>query len=214
VQVATFRNIDDPNIDSILRSSFVGMDVVLTEGHKRGPYPKIEVVRASRRQRVAVFRGWLLAVVTDLDLPIGARRFQLGDASGVAEIRLPDRTVRDCEDYSLIELCQLALRRLGNPAVARPSADKEDVDSSNQQSDRQLPSRDSTTECKNRGRLGSSPPLVAFAIREDRYPSFVRETAESPTQLRKALRTKMPAHLGLPPKTPGHRTPPQLTHNP
>lgn len=60
------------------------MDVVLTEGHKLGPYPKIEVVRANRRQRVAVFRGWLLAVVTDLDLPIGARRFQLGDASGIA----------------------------------------------------------------------------------------------------------------------------------
>jgi molybdopterin-guanine dinucleotide biosynthesis protein MobB len=84
VQVATFRNIDDPNIDSILRSSFVGMDIVLTEGHKRGPYPKIEVVRASRSTKLLCSEDELLAVVTDLDLSIGARQFRLDDASGVA----------------------------------------------------------------------------------------------------------------------------------
>lgn len=84
VQVATFRSIDDPNVDDILRSSFADVDIVLTEGYKRGPHPKIEVARAHRSSELLCSEHELLAVVTDLDLPMGVAQFQLDDASGVA----------------------------------------------------------------------------------------------------------------------------------
>ena len=84
VQVATFRRIVDPNVDDILRSAFAGIDIVLMEGYKRGPYPKIEVVRAERSAELLCSEDELLAVVADFDLAIGVAQFQPDDALGVA----------------------------------------------------------------------------------------------------------------------------------
>jgi len=84
IQVAVFRNVAEPDIDEVLRSSLGGVDLVLTEGYRRGPYPKIEVLRAERSARLLCTENELLAVVTDIDLPVQVPQFQIGDAQSVA----------------------------------------------------------------------------------------------------------------------------------
>lgn len=62
-----------------LDSLFVGCDLVLVEGYKHGPWPKIEVFRRGRDLRREPLAGEIdvLAVVTDehVALPDGVRRF-------------------------------------------------------------------------------------------------------------------------------------------
>lgn len=61
-------------------------DIVLSEGYKRGPAPKIEVNRAEQGRALLCQPGELLALVTDqawdLDVPI----FDLDDASGLVDL--------------------------------------------------------------------------------------------------------------------------------
>jgi molybdopterin-guanine dinucleotide biosynthesis protein B len=85
VQIATFRRREaDDNLEAIINTLFAGMDLVLTEGYKRGPYPKLEVHRAARSTEVLCSAEELLAVVTDVDLPIGVPQFSLDDIEGLA----------------------------------------------------------------------------------------------------------------------------------
>ncbi len=66
VQVAVFRREDGSgDLDRVIADTFRGMDVVLTEGHKRGPYPKIEVQRAARSRELLCQTDELMALVTD-----------------------------------------------------------------------------------------------------------------------------------------------------
>ncbi len=75
----------DEVIDRYARSD---LDLIVVEGFKREPLPKIEVAR------VAVSHGeltcgedpLLLAVVTDFDPPNGLRRFAFDDHAGVADL--------------------------------------------------------------------------------------------------------------------------------
>jgi molybdopterin-guanine dinucleotide biosynthesis protein B len=62
-------------------------DVVLTEGYKSGPFPKIEVVRLANSARpVCSDDPSLLAYVTDARLKGKIRSFGLSDYSGVASL--------------------------------------------------------------------------------------------------------------------------------
>jgi len=84
VQVATFRTVDEPDLDEVLQSSFEGMDIVLTEGHKTGSYPKIEVHRAAHTSELLCTEEQLLAVATDVDLTLDVPQFGIDDARGLA----------------------------------------------------------------------------------------------------------------------------------
>ncbi len=70
-----------------------GVDLILTEGFRWAPIPKIEVVRAGRSTQPICKPHELLAIVTDLPLRIGVPLFGLEDIEGVADLletQLPD----------------------------------------------------------------------------------------------------------------------------
>jgi molybdopterin-guanine dinucleotide biosynthesis protein B len=60
-------------------------DMVITEGFKDGPFPKIEVVRASVGPPLCDRHDRLLALVTDTDCDLGVPRFALDDIDGLAD---------------------------------------------------------------------------------------------------------------------------------
>jgi len=63
------------------------VDLVITEGFKKGRYPKIEIVRAARtRQPLCRNDNTLFALVTDTDLDLGVSRFELEDITSLADL--------------------------------------------------------------------------------------------------------------------------------
>ena len=85
VQVATFRRPPgSADLGEVIERHFGDVDLVLTEGHKRGPYPKIEVHRSARSDQLLCAPSELLALVTDTEWPIPVPQFGLDDVSGIA----------------------------------------------------------------------------------------------------------------------------------
>jgi molybdopterin-guanine dinucleotide biosynthesis protein MobB len=85
VQVATFtREKGSDDLDSVIAQHCVGYDLVLTEGYKRGVYPKIEVHRADLNADLLCEFGEMLALVTDTDWPTDVPQFSLDDSVGLA----------------------------------------------------------------------------------------------------------------------------------
>lgn len=63
------------------------LDVLVVEGFKRSPLPKIEVARSAlSRELVCGEDPALIAVVSDFDAPAHVTHFGLGDAEGVAAL--------------------------------------------------------------------------------------------------------------------------------
>ncbi|MEJ5311126.1 MAG: molybdopterin-guanine dinucleotide biosynthesis protein B [Anaerolineae bacterium] len=83
--VHTQRYAELPPLEAALAG--VGdVDVVLIEGFKHGPYPKIEVVRAARDPALIPDLAGRIACVTDVpDLPCGVPCFAFDDIAGLAD---------------------------------------------------------------------------------------------------------------------------------
>ncbi|MDR1961051.1 MAG: molybdopterin-guanine dinucleotide biosynthesis protein B [Gracilibacteraceae bacterium] len=65
------------------------VDIILVEGFKAGPLPRIEVVRREKGESVISGGERLLAVATDIpDLAAGKPVFHLDDARGIADFLL------------------------------------------------------------------------------------------------------------------------------
>ncbi|MBU0492777.1 MAG: molybdopterin-guanine dinucleotide biosynthesis protein B [Chloroflexi bacterium] len=85
-QVARERTIDE------LAALVAGdVDILLTEGYKRGPKPKVEISRAMVSQELLCTADELVALVTDQTFPDrpdldAVPRFALNDAAGVADL--------------------------------------------------------------------------------------------------------------------------------
>ncbi len=63
------------------------LDLLVVEGFKRSPLPKVEVARAAlSRELVCAGDPDLIAVVSDFDPPPGVSHFALDDAQGVAAL--------------------------------------------------------------------------------------------------------------------------------
>lgn len=76
-----------PELDQMIERLAPGVDILLTEGYRRSPLPKIEISRRERSTELICQPEELFAVVTDHDqVPPGIPRFPLGDASGVAAL--------------------------------------------------------------------------------------------------------------------------------
>ncbi|MGQ9567280.1 MAG: molybdopterin-guanine dinucleotide biosynthesis protein B [Anaerolineae bacterium] len=81
-------------------AQIAGVDLVLTEGYKRGPLPKIEVSRRERSQELLCSEGELFAIVSDQRFPLDVPQFDLDDAAGLADLieaRLLNLTAEDTE---------------------------------------------------------------------------------------------------------------------
>lgn len=89
VQVAVFRQEDGTiDLDSVITRHLGEQDLVLTEGFKRGDYPKVEIHRAAHNSELLCDPDELLALVTDEPLAYQVPQFDLDDATGVAEFLL------------------------------------------------------------------------------------------------------------------------------
>ncbi len=87
VQLASFsRETGSEDLDAVIAKHCAGYDLVLTEGYKRGDYPKIEVHRAERSTELLCDFDEMLALVTDSEWETDVPRFPLDDAAGVAAL--------------------------------------------------------------------------------------------------------------------------------
>ena len=85
VQTAVFiQQSGSDDLDAVIARFLSDMDIVLTEGYKRGDYPKIEVHRAARSSDLLCQPDELLLAVTDEPLDLPTPQFGLNDAAGVA----------------------------------------------------------------------------------------------------------------------------------
>ena len=62
------------------------VDIILTEGYKRGPAPKIEVSRAEKGRELLCSREELVALVTDQPFDMDVPQFGLNDAKGLVDL--------------------------------------------------------------------------------------------------------------------------------
>ena len=84
--------IDDADAETgldlvIARYARADLDLLVVEGFKRSPLPKIEVARAAiSRELLCSGDPDLIAVVSDFGSPAGVPHFAFGDAAGVAAL--------------------------------------------------------------------------------------------------------------------------------
>ncbi|HEY3374957.1 MAG TPA: molybdopterin-guanine dinucleotide biosynthesis protein B [Candidatus Aquicultor sp.] len=75
---------EEISVESVLDMVDAGHDLVITEGYKRGPFPKIEVSRKEHSAELISTEDELVALVTDNSFPIDRPHFGLDDAVAVA----------------------------------------------------------------------------------------------------------------------------------
>ena len=64
---------------------FIGVDIILCEGFKRGAFPKLEIFRPEVHKHPFCLNDEdLIALVSDAEIPIKVPRFGVTDADGVA----------------------------------------------------------------------------------------------------------------------------------
>ncbi len=95
-----FAHGDEDQLEREIDSLLLGCDLVLIEGYKGGPWPKIEVFRRGRDVRREPLAGEIdvLAVVTDerVALPDGARLFGAREFDRVADF--VETVIADLDD--------------------------------------------------------------------------------------------------------------------
>jgi molybdopterin-guanine dinucleotide biosynthesis protein B len=85
--LAIYRRIDhffDPR--EISSNILWDYDIILTEGFKGSPFPKIEVHRAEQGSELLTDSQLLLAVVTDKPLTVNVPQYTHDDVSGIADL--------------------------------------------------------------------------------------------------------------------------------
>ncbi len=77
----------ETSLDELVRSCFEDLDIVLTEGYKRGDKPKIEVVRSAvSDQPLCGQQHDVIAFVTDAKLDPGVTSFDMEDIAGIVDM--------------------------------------------------------------------------------------------------------------------------------
>lgn len=86
VEVAVFRREGGAEkVHAIIAREAAGLDLVLTEGYRRGPYPKIELHRSTRSDELLCRPDELLALISDRRWPLAVPQFGWEDTAGVAD---------------------------------------------------------------------------------------------------------------------------------
>lgn len=83
-QVGLFINLDREMSLDRLAAMLGDVDLIITEGYKRGDRPKIEIARSAFTDRLISSPPDLIAIVSDRDWDAGAPVFGLEDSAGVA----------------------------------------------------------------------------------------------------------------------------------
>jgi molybdopterin-guanine dinucleotide biosynthesis protein B len=95
-KMAVIKDVDRDHRLEEIRDQFLGdVDLILTEGYKREPHPKIEVFRRGHRDELLCSSGDnLVAVASDEPLDVGVPVVDLNDPSAIADL-IEDLFLRD-----------------------------------------------------------------------------------------------------------------------
>ncbi|MBI4857890.1 MAG: molybdopterin-guanine dinucleotide biosynthesis protein B [Acetobacterium woodii] len=74
----------------VLLSHVANVDLILTEGYKLGPWPKIGICRSGSGKVLPEIKGNYLAVVSDLPLDVDCPGFALDDKKNIADFIIAD----------------------------------------------------------------------------------------------------------------------------
>jgi molybdopterin-guanine dinucleotide biosynthesis protein MobB len=87
-RIALIEDIEsDQTLDEIRDKYIKEADVILAEGYKGNPFPKIEVFRSElKRELLCGKEDNLLAIAADIKLDAGVPCFDINDASGLADL--------------------------------------------------------------------------------------------------------------------------------
>jgi molybdopterin-guanine dinucleotide biosynthesis protein MobB len=87
-RIALIEDIDrDHSLDEIRDKYINDANVILAEGYKGNPFPKIEVFRSElKRELLCGKEDNLLALAADVKLDVGVPCFDINDASGLADL--------------------------------------------------------------------------------------------------------------------------------
>ncbi len=89
--------------DEIEAALIRGVDVILTEGYKRGDKPKIEVSRREKGSELLCSEAELLAIASDQRFPLNVPQFDLDDAAGVVDL-LVEKIIRPAQAGRRVEI--------------------------------------------------------------------------------------------------------------
>ena len=96
-RLALIRKLDgEMPLEEIVRL-MPGLDLVITEGYKRGDKPKIEVARRERGTELLCRAEELIGIMTDYRVDLPVPQFPLDDASGVVDL-LEELYLRDVKE--------------------------------------------------------------------------------------------------------------------
>ena len=85
-KMAIIRRVDEEMSLLQLADMITGVDIILTEGFKRGPAPKIEVSRREKSTELLCSADELVAIATDQHFDLPVPQFGLDDAAGLVDI--------------------------------------------------------------------------------------------------------------------------------
>lgn len=85
-RMALIQRLDEEKPLDEIADYLPGIDIIITEGYKRGDKPKIEISRRARSTELICDENELIAIVTDQTFTLNVPLFALDDAPGVAEL--------------------------------------------------------------------------------------------------------------------------------
>lgn len=87
-RVALIEDLErDQTLDEIRNKYIKNVDVILAEGYKGNPFPKIEVFRSDlKRELLCGKEDNLLAIASDIKLDIGVPCFDINDIGSIADL--------------------------------------------------------------------------------------------------------------------------------
>lgn len=88
LRIALVEDVDhDQTLDEIRKKYIKMVDIILTEGYKGNPFPKIEVFRSEvRRTPLCKKEDNLLAIASDIKLDIGVPCFDINDSQNLVDL--------------------------------------------------------------------------------------------------------------------------------
>ncbi len=84
-KMAIIRRVDEEMSLLQIADMITGVDIILTEGFKRGPAPKIEVSRREKSTELLCTAEELVAIATDQHFDLPVPQFGLDDAVGLVD---------------------------------------------------------------------------------------------------------------------------------
>jgi molybdopterin-guanine dinucleotide biosynthesis adapter protein len=85
-KMAMIRTVPEELTLPEIAAMITDVDIILTEGFKRGPAPKIEVSRREKSTELLCSADELVAIATDQHFDIAVPQFGLDDAAGLVDV--------------------------------------------------------------------------------------------------------------------------------